>query len=89
MIEELGVNIKIPRQDSRQTKRQNYFDADIFRVWTFGKESFHFIHIQALGSVNGDIDFRFSKKILKNVMLNVFLLNSIGKSWKTIRCGRY
>ena len=28
MMEELGVNIKIPIQNSRQTNRQNYFDAD-------------------------------------------------------------
>jgi len=40
MIEESGVNIKIPRQNSRQTKRQNYFDADIFLVWTFGESHF-------------------------------------------------
>jgi hypothetical protein len=40
MMEELGVDFKIPKQNSRQTHRQTYFDADIFRVWAFGRESF-------------------------------------------------
>jgi hypothetical protein len=48
-----------------------------------------FIYIQALGSINGDLDFRFSEKNLKKLILNMFLPNSIGKSWITIRCVRY
>jgi len=51
----------------------------------FWRESFHFIYIQALGCINGDTDFRFSEKIKKKLMFNMFLPNSIGKSWKTIR----
>jgi hypothetical protein len=42
-------------------------------------EESHFIYIQALDSINGGLDFRFSDKNLNNLILNIFLPNSIGK----------
>jgi len=52
-------------------------------------EESRFIYIQALDSINGELDFRCSEKNFKNLILNMFQPNSIGKSWIPIHCVRY
>lgn len=66
MVEELGVDIKIPRQSSRHMRRQNFSDAgNILPVdyWN------GVINIQVLDSFNGDLGalrkiLRFSQEAL-------------------------
>jgi hypothetical protein len=54
MMEELGVNIKIPRDNSRQRIGKIILTLIYFAYGLL--EDSHFIYIQVLGSINGDLD---------------------------------